>query len=144
MGAVRARDTQVDQWLPDDAQRVYAILDNLSAHRATDVLLFALAHPRWEFVFQPTYGAYLNLIEPWWKVLRLLALKDRRFETWYELCQAIHDATTYWNAHRHPFIWGRATALVAEHQISRTRLYELCDCGRTALLAAPGDDSHGG
>jgi hypothetical protein len=38
-------------------------------------------HPRWEFVFQPTYAAYLNLIEPWWKVLRSLALKGRRFET---------------------------------------------------------------
>jgi hypothetical protein len=22
--------------------------------------LFNLAHPRWEFVFQPTYAAYLN------------------------------------------------------------------------------------
>jgi len=32
--------------------------------------------------------------------------------------------------------WGRVTALAAEHQISRTRLYELRDCGRTALLAA--------
>jgi len=38
-------------------ERVYAILDTLSAHRATDVVLFALAHPRWEFVFQPTYAA---------------------------------------------------------------------------------------
>jgi hypothetical protein len=28
-------------------------MDNLRAHRATDVLLFSLAHPRWEFVFQP-------------------------------------------------------------------------------------------
>ena len=51
--------------------RVYAIVDNLQAHRATDVLLFCLAHPRWEFVFQPKYAAYLNLIEPWWKVLRV-------------------------------------------------------------------------
>ena len=60
------------------------MLDNLRAHRALDVLLWALAHPRWEFVFQPTYAAYLNLIEPWWKVLRSLALKGRRFETWDE------------------------------------------------------------
>jgi transposase len=98
---------QVDAWLPAEAERVYAILDNLSAHRATDVLLFAVAHPRWEFVFQPKYAAYLNLIEPWWKVLRSLALQGRRFETWDELCQAIRDATAYWNAHRHPFVWGR-------------------------------------
>ena len=66
-----------------------------------------LAHPRWEFVFQPKYAAYLNLIEPWWKILRSLALKGRRFETWDEVCQAIRDATAYWNAHRHPFVWGR-------------------------------------
>jgi transposase len=98
---------KVDAWLPAEVERVYAILDNLSAHRATDVRLFALAHPRWEFVFQPKYAAYLNLIEPWWKVLRSLALKGRRFETWDELCQAIRDATAYWNAHRHPFVWGR-------------------------------------
>jgi hypothetical protein len=25
-------------------------------------------------VFQPKYAAYLNLIEPWWKILRSLAL----------------------------------------------------------------------
>jgi len=98
---------KVDAWLPSAAQRVYAIQDNLSTHRATDVLLFALAHPRWEFVFQPKYAAYLNLIEPWWKVLRSLALKGRRFESWLDICQAVQDATAYWNAHRHPFIWGR-------------------------------------
>jgi hypothetical protein len=98
---------KVEAWLPAEAECVYAILDNLSTHRATDVLLFAVAHPRWEFVFQPKYAAYLNLIEPWWKVLRSLALKGRRFETWDELCQAIRDATAYWNAHRHPFVWGR-------------------------------------
>lgn len=98
---------RVDAWLPADAERVYAILDNLSVHRATDVLLFALGHPRWEFVFQPKYAAYLNLIEPWWKTLRSLALKGRRCESWDDVCQAVAAATTYWNAHRHPFHWGR-------------------------------------
>ncbi len=96
----------VDRWVANNADRIYAILDNLSAHRATDVLLFSLAHPRWEFVFQPVYAAYLNLIEPWWKVLRSLALKGRRFETWADIERAITAATAYWNAHRHPFVWG--------------------------------------
>lgn len=98
---------QIDAWLPADCERVYAILDNLSVHRATDVLLFSLGHPRWEFVFQPKYAAYLNLIEPWWKVLRSLALKGRRFESWEEICQAVNAATAYWNKYRHPFVWGR-------------------------------------
>lgn len=98
---------QVEAWLPADATRIYAVLDNLSTHRALDVLLFSLGHPRWEFVFQPVYAAYLNLIEPWWKTLRSLALKGKRFETWEEIKTAIAAATTYWNAHRHPYVWGR-------------------------------------
>ena len=66
---------EVEGWLPGEIERVYAMVDNLGSHRATDVLLFLLAHPRWEFVFQPKYAAYLNLIEPWWKILRSLALR---------------------------------------------------------------------
>ena len=98
---------RVEGWVPQDVGRVYAILDNLSVHRAPDVLLFSLAYPRWEFVFQPRYAAYLNLIEPWWKVLRSLALKGRRLETWEEVAKAVEEATAYWNKHRHPFVWGR-------------------------------------
>ena len=66
---------RVESWIEPGAERVYAVVDNLNIHGGMDVLLFALAHPRWEFVFQPKYAAYLNLIEPWWKVLRSLALK---------------------------------------------------------------------
>ena len=98
---------RVEAWVPAEVEQVYAILDNLSIHRAPDALLFSLAHPRWEFVFQPRYAAYLNLIEPWWKGLRSLALKGRRFATWAAVCTAVREATAYWNQHRHPFVWGR-------------------------------------
>ncbi len=98
---------KVEQWVPRSIDRIYAILDNLRAHRAYDVLLFSLAHPRWEFVFQPKYAAYLNLIEPWWKMLKSLALKGRFFETWQQVEEAIAKALDYWNAHRHPYGWGR-------------------------------------
>jgi transposase len=98
---------KVEAWIDPLVERVYAVMDNLNTHSATDVLLFALAHPRWEFVFQPKYAAYLNLIEPWWKILRSLALKGRRFETWPEIEEAVRRATAYWNAHKHPFLWGR-------------------------------------
>ena len=98
---------KVEAWIDPSVARVYAVMDNLNTHSATDVLLFALAHPRWEFVFQPKYAAYLNLIEPWWKILRSLALKGRRFETWPEIEEAVRRATAYWNEHKHPFLWGR-------------------------------------
>ena len=101
---------RVEGWIDPAAEPVYAVVDNLNTHSALDVLLFNLAHPRWEFVFQPKYAADLNLIEPWWKVLRSLALKGRRFEAWAEIEQAVERATEYWNAHKHPFLWGRAPA----------------------------------
>ena len=97
----------VDGWLPQEGERVYAIADNLNTHRATDVLLFMLAHPRWEMVFQPKSAAYLNLIEPWWKVLRSLALAGRRFGIWDEITEAVAQATDHWNAPRHPSTWGQ-------------------------------------
>jgi hypothetical protein len=99
--------SKVEAWIDPAVERVYAVLDNLNIHGAPDVLLFGLLHPRWEFVFQPTYAAYLNLIEPWWKVLRSLALNRRRFEAWAEIDGAVERATAYWNPHRHPFVWGR-------------------------------------
>ena len=87
---------------------LYLIMDNLSIHKSLDVRLWALVHPRVHFLFQPTYAPWLNLIEPWWKTLRSLALKGRRFETQLHLTTAIDDATAYWNQHRHPYHWRKA------------------------------------
>jgi hypothetical protein len=98
---------QIEAWVDPSVERIYAVLDNLNVHSAPDVLLCGLLHPRWEFVFQPKYAAYLNLIEPWWKVLRSLALKGRRFEAWAEIGRAVERATAYWNDHKHPFVRGR-------------------------------------
>jgi transposase len=86
---------RVEAWISHTTKRVSAIMDNLSSHRTTDVLLFVLAHRRWEMVFQPKYAAYLNLIEPWWKILRSLALAGRRLESWDEIVDAIHRSTAY-------------------------------------------------
>jgi hypothetical protein len=46
-------------------------------------------------------------LRPWWKVLRSLALKGRRFDAWAKIEQVVERATAYWNEHKHPFIWGR-------------------------------------
>jgi hypothetical protein len=40
-------------------------------------------------------------------VLRALAFKGRRFETWQEMAAAAQAATAYWDAHKRPFVWGR-------------------------------------
>jgi len=98
---------EVERHVPPDIERIYAVLDNLDIHHCNDLLLFLVHHPRWEMVYQPTYAAYLNLIEPWWKILRSLALKGHHFQTWQQVTEAVEAATAYWNAHKHPFVWGR-------------------------------------
>jgi transposase len=83
----------VDEQVPKEVECIYAIMDNLDMHHCHDLLLFMIHHPRSSFVYQPKYAAYLNLIEPWWKVLRSLALKGRRFETWQQVTEAVEAAT---------------------------------------------------
>jgi hypothetical protein len=63
----------VDAWAPVAHERIYAILDHRSTHRALDVLRWALTHPPWAFVFHPIHAADLNLIEPWGKIRRARA-----------------------------------------------------------------------
>jgi hypothetical protein len=55
------------------------VMDNLNTHTAMDVLLFALVHPRWEFVFQPIYAAYLN---------RVIRYKIHAVENWMNFSAA--------------------------------------------------------
>ena len=80
----------VDEQVPADKEHSYVIMDNLEMHHCRDLLLFMIHHPRWEFVYQPTYAAYLNLIEPWWKVLRSLTLKGRRFEEMFDMLYIVY------------------------------------------------------
>jgi transposase len=102
--------TFLDQMVTIWDGKIILILDNLSIHKTLDVLLWALAHPHVHFLFQPTYAPWLNLIEPWWKTLRSLALKGRRFETVEQIIQAIANATSYWNDRRKPYFWRKAVA----------------------------------
>ena len=61
-----------DRWL--------FIEDNLVIHTSRAVRLALAARPEIQIQFLPKYACWLNLIEPWWKQLKSLALKGRRFE----------------------------------------------------------------
>ena len=86
-----------DRWL--------VIEDNLSIHTSRETKLALSAWPEIRIQFLPKYAPWLNLIEPWWKQLRSLALKGRRFENAKELEEALFAALVYWNARRHPYRW---------------------------------------
>ena len=98
-------DLGVRRWPEGD---LILILDNLSIHRPMDVLLWTVTHPRVRFLFQPTYTPWLNLIEPWWKTLRSLALTGRTFDTDLQIRSAVLGATDYWNDRKHPYYWRKA------------------------------------
>ena len=85
------------------AERWLIIEDNLSIHISRETRLALTAWPEIRIQFIPKYACWLNLIEPWWKQLRSLALKGRRFETLDELTETLNAALDYWNAHRHPY-----------------------------------------
>lgn len=84
------------------------IEDNLSTHISRDVQAALLSWPEIQIQFIPKYACWLNLIEPWWKQLKALALKGRRFESTDEVIDAFHGALDYWNAHKHPYCWRKA------------------------------------
>jgi transposase len=87
------------------AERWLVIEDNLSTHHSRDVKTALLAWPEIQIQFLPKYASWLNLIEPWWKQLKSLALKGRRFENAEELQNAFEEAHRYWMRHRRPYHW---------------------------------------
>jgi transposase len=82
---------------------------NLSTHVSRETQAVLLAWPEVQLLSLPKYACGLNLSEPWWKQLRSLALKGRRFERLDEVIEALVQATVYWNAHRYPDAWKKAT-----------------------------------
>jgi transposase len=96
-----------DRWL--------IIEDNLSIHKSCDVRTALMAWPDIRLQFIPTYACWLNLIEPWWKQLKALALNGRRFESTGELVEAFTNSLAYWNAHRHPYHWRKVPAIWPKH-----------------------------
>ena len=81
------------------------IEDNLSTHHSRDVKTALLSWPEIQIQFLPKYASWMNLIEPWWKQLKSLALKNRRFESAEEIQDALESALVYWNQHRRPYRW---------------------------------------
>jgi transposase len=87
------------------AERLLIIEDNLSTHHSRDTCIALAAWPEIQILFLPKYACWLNLIEPWWKQLKSLALKGRKFETQAELEAALWEGLAYWNRYRYPYQW---------------------------------------
>ncbi len=91
------------EYFPSD--RWLIIEDNLMTHISRDVKLALLSWPEIQIQLIPKYACWLNLIEPWWKQLRSLALKGRRFDNVDQIIQAFIEALEYWRRYKHPYKW---------------------------------------
>ncbi len=80
------------------------------------------AWPEIQVLFIPKYACWLNLIKPWWKQLRSLALKGKHFETVDELTSALNHALEYWNPHCHPYTWKKKP----QQQVTLFGGYSVC------------------
>jgi hypothetical protein len=97
---------QVLQTYP--AREWILITDHLSTHVSRETHTALIAWPEVTLRFIPTYACWLHLIEPWWKQLRSLALKGRRFAEVDEIIEAVIQATIYWHQRRYPYLWKKA------------------------------------
>ena len=64
--------------------KVYLILDNAKYHHALLVRRWRLHHPRFIFLFLPSYSPNLNLIERLWRFFHQKVTNNKYFETFKE------------------------------------------------------------
>ncbi|MGC8489656.1 MAG: IS630 family transposase [Clostridia bacterium] len=90
-------------------RKLYLILDNCSSHTAKRVSAWLAKHwkDRVHLVFLPSKAAWLNLIEPFWRVLKDQMLKGADFQSRPDFRAALRCFLTLYNRRCHPYIWGR-------------------------------------
>jgi len=84
---------------------IHVILDNLAAHKASEVQRWLARHPRFYMHFTPTYSAWLNLVERFFGFLTEHALRRGSHASVPMLRAAIYE---YLDAHNEapvPFKW---------------------------------------
>lgn len=86
--------------------KIRIILDNHSAHRSKETLRFLNTIPnKFEFVFTPTHGSWLNMIETFFSKIARTFLRHIRVESKAELKQRIYQGIDEMNQEPVVFQW---------------------------------------
>lgn len=92
-------------YYPDD-WKIRLILDNHSAHRSKETMKFLDTVPgKFEFVFTPTHGSWLNMIEMFFSKITRSFLRHMRVESKAELKQRIYQGIEEINQEPVVFKW---------------------------------------
>lgn len=94
----------IDHYPPDWKIRI--ILDNHSAHRSKETIKFLETVPnKFEFIFTPTHGSWLNMIEMFFSKIARSFLKHIRVDSIDELKQRIYQGIEEINQEPVIFKW---------------------------------------
>ena len=81
---------KLDEHYPE-GDVIRLVLDNHSAHKSKETKAWLQAHPgRFELVFTPTHGSWLNMIEGFFAKMTHQMLKGIRVESKEELARRIY------------------------------------------------------
>ncbi len=83
---------------------LYVVMDNLRTHKTREVREWCAAHGV-ERVFTPTYSSWLNLIEPYFRSLRRVAIENSDYQTKEELETATLAGVGFLNEISTPYHW---------------------------------------
>lgn len=90
----------------DKDKKIKIVLDNHSAHASKETRRYLEQHPgRFEFVFTPKHGSWLNMIESFFGKFARVCLKGIRVKTKDELVQRIYQYMDEVNAEPVVYRW---------------------------------------
>lgn len=88
-------------------REIHVVLDNLKTHKPK--------HDRWiqqhknvHFHYTPTHASWMNMVEIWFSILWLKALRGASWTSPRQVRQAIDAFCEAYNEEAHPFIWTKA------------------------------------
>lgn len=90
----------------DKAKKIKIVLDNHSAHTSKETRKYLEQHPgRFEFIFTPKHGSWLNIIESFFGKFARVCLKGIRVKSKDELVQRIYQCMDEVNAQPVVYRW---------------------------------------
>jgi len=97
--------TEIDKQYPED-WKIRVILDNHSSHVSKETKAWLLAKPgRFEFIFTPKHGSWLNMIEMFFSKIARSFLRQIRVDSKQELVERIYQGIQAINEEPVVFKW---------------------------------------
>jgi transposase len=84
---------------------VHLVLDNYGTHKTALIRKWFAKRPRFHLHFTPTYGSWINLVEPWFAEITNKRIRRGVFRSVKELETAIREYLDVHNESPKPFVW---------------------------------------